>query len=443
MAIRTLMIRKNLDDAKKKREALETRAAELEKREAELIEAIEEASTDEEKEVVRSEVESYEEDKKALDDERGELDDTIEELEGELEKEEEAQDRAAEPKKTEPEKSETREETNTMNKRDALNSIIQREEMQSFLTNVREAIKEQRAITGGELTIPEVLLPIVREETARESKLIPFVNYQRVSGNAREVIMGEIPEAVWTEACGNINELSLIFTDVEVESYAVGGYFAICKATLRDSDYDLAEQLVYALAVAIAKAIDKAIIYGTDVKMPNGIVTELAGGDLATDHVITGQGNTGLDLIQEIIANAGVASSSYGGDRIFVMNGATKAKIQAQTLAANAQGAIVSGFEDRFPATGDRIVEVSADVIPDDNIVVGYFSKYLLAERASMTIERYRETLALQRRDVFIGEAYFDGTPVIPEAFVVMSINTTAPITSATFAPDTANTVSA
>jgi hypothetical protein len=40
---------------------------------------------------------------------------------------------------------------------------------------------------------------------------------------------------------------------------------------------------------------------------------------------------------------------------------------------------------------------------------------------------------------VFKGTARYDGLTVIAEGFVAISINGTTPVTTATFAPDTAN----
>ena len=78
------------------------------------------------------------------------------------------------------------------------------------------------------------------------------------------------------QMCANLNELDLMFNDVEVDGYMVGGFFAICRAKISDSDIDLATEIISALGQSIGYALDKAILYGKGIKMPLGVVTRLA-----------------------------------------------------------------------------------------------------------------------------------------------------------------------
>ena len=50
----------------------------------------------------------------------------------------------------------------------------------------------------------------------------------------------------------------------------------MCNAILEDNDVNLAQEFINSIGIAIAKALDKAIVYGKGVKMPMGIVTRLA-----------------------------------------------------------------------------------------------------------------------------------------------------------------------
>ena len=88
--------------------------------------------------------------------------------------------------------------------------------------------------------------------------------------------MGAIPEAIWTEACAKLNELDFSFNQVEVDGYKVGGVVYICQATLEDSDLNLAYEIMEGMGASIGISVDKAILYGTGVKMPLGIATRLA-----------------------------------------------------------------------------------------------------------------------------------------------------------------------
>ena len=71
--------------------------------------------------------------------------------------------------------------------------------VKAFIGEVRTCIKEKRALSNVGLTIPEVMLDLLKEKATETSKLIKRVNLRPVAGTARQRIMGTIPEAVWTE----------------------------------------------------------------------------------------------------------------------------------------------------------------------------------------------------------------------------------------------------
>lgn len=91
-----------------------------------------------------------------------------------------------------------------------------------------------------------------------------------------------------------------------------------------------------------------------------------------------------------------------------------------------------------MPVAGGEIVELP--FIPDDNIVFGYMDMYLLAERAGTALGQSEHVRFIEDQTVFKGTARYDGIPLIPEAFGVMSLTTTAPVTSVAFPEDKANT---
>ena len=263
MALKVLMLRKRLNDANKNLEALRAKDAELETREAELAQSIEEAATDEERSAVEEEITTYEADKAAHDEAKGNLERQIEELENDLRSEEEKQD-------TTPAKPEERTVAPIMVTRAKIfekfsmqerAEMFEREDVKNWLAEVRSCIKEKRALTNVGLTIPEVFLGLLRQNIENYSKLYRHINVRSLSGTGREVIMGSVPEGIWTECCANLNELTIGFNDVEVDCYKVGGFFKVCNAILEDSNIDLAGELLTAIGQAIGYALDKAILY--------------------------------------------------------------------------------------------------------------------------------------------------------------------------------------
>lgn len=339
----------------------------------------------------------------------------------------------------------------SLERRDA---FFAREDVKGWLANVRaigRTVGQTRTVSGQELLIPEVVLPLIRDSVNKNSKLMKHVNVQRVGGTARQIIMGDIPEAVWTEMCKKLNELKLDFSAAEVDGYKVGGYIAVCNAVLDDSDINLATVIIDALGQAIGYAVDKAIVYGKGTKMPMGFVTRLAQTeapadapanarewkDLSTSNIQTVPEATGSKLFAGIVKAASAAKAKNGNGKFWVMNEATYGSMMAELITFNSAGAIVSGMNMQMPVVGGQIEIL--DFMPDNNIGFGYGSKYLLAERAGTAIESSEHVRFIEDQTVFKVTARMDGMPVIEEAFVLMGIHGTAPTTSISFAADTAN----
>jgi HK97 family phage major capsid protein len=245
-----------------------------------LEKALEEAKTDEEIEAVEEEVNKLDSEQSELDEKKGKLEGEIADLEGELEKL-----NANEPENN-PSPALTGNErskgvVNSMKirgkffngmERAAVQNLIEREEVKEFVTRTREFMEQKRSVTGGELGIPTVFLDILRDTLNQYSKLISKVNLKPIKGKARQNIAGTIPEGIWMETYGKLNELNISFNQVEVDGYKVGGFIAAPNALLEDSDLDLVNEIMF----TISKAIGIANRYGyslcTGTKMPYGIV---------------------------------------------------------------------------------------------------------------------------------------------------------------------------
>jgi len=338
--------------------------------------------------------------------------------------------------------------------RGEIESLITREDVKDFLTRVRGLATEKRAVTGAELTIPDVMLDLLRDNLYRYSKLITKVRVKTVGGKARQNIMGAVPEGIWTEAIGKLNELALSFNQVEVDGYKVGGFIPIPNPTLEDSDLNLANEILDAIGQAIGLGVDKAILYGTGNKMPLGIATRLAQTvqplgwgvnapawvDLHETNLLklNPTGMTPEEFFATLILNLGVAKPNYSiGGTFWAMNRKTRMKLLSKAIAFNAAGAIVAGMNNTMPVEGGDIVELP--FVPDNNIIGGFGELYLLAERAGAQLAVSEHVKFIEDQTVFRGTARYDGMPVFGEGFVIVNIANTTPITTVTFAPDAAN----
>lgn len=333
-------------------------------------------------------------------------------------------------------------------------AIIKDKDVQAFLGTVRSAIKEKRTISNVGITIPNIILPLIEQVWESESQLLPYVHVENLNGTGRQTIMGDIPEAIWTEMCATLNEMALAFNMVEVDGFKLGGFIPVCNAILEDNDVSLAIKVFDAIAKGMAYATDKAIIFGTGTKMPLGIYTRLAQTDgpsdadpakrpwvdLHTSNVKTiASEKTGAALYKELLTNSGVTSNRYArGGKFWAMNEATRLALMAEMLSVNAAGAIVIGVENTMPVIGGDIVVL--EFMPANMIVGGYGRSYLFARRAGMKLASSDEHRFIQDQTVFKGTARADGKPVFPESFVAIGIGGTEPsATGVTFAADTAN----
>lgn len=468
MALKALRLRKKIEIKTAELNALREKDKDFETREAELTRSIEEADTEEDQALVDDEIEKFTREKEEHEEAEKNLEDEIRELEQEMEEVEK------EPPAPQPEgerdkrggvknmqiRANIRELPMNVRAFDALTreertAIVETDEVQQFLSEIRAMGKSKRAISGADLTIPIVFLDLISENMFRYSKLMNRVRVRNVSGEARQTIAGTIPEAVWTEMCGAINELTFRFNQITVDGYKVAGYIPVCNSTLEDSDVDLAGTIVEMISEAIGLAKDKAILYGKGAasKMPLGIVTRLAQTarpsdypanapewvDLHTTNIQKIAADlTGAEFWAALTVALGNTFTTYSrGTQFWAMNSKTRALLKSKMITFTATGDIAANIYATLPIiTGDIDI---LEFMPDGDIVGGYGDLYLWAQRRGMAIEESREYQFIQDNTVFKGKEKADGTPIIPGAFVAVNINGSEVTTAMPFAADEAN----
>lgn len=474
MALKALLLRKRIDSKKAELETLRAKGEALQTREAELETAIGEAQTEEEQGAVEKLVNEFTGERNQHQEAVAALEREIGELEGQLATEERAQN--MEPPENAPANGERREDENTMSRRDHFiacrraygdmtesdaRALVQRSEVQEWISGIRDEMRaakstgQTRAINGVGLTIPPVLLGLIRQNELVYSKVTRHITVTQVNGEGRVLVSGGVPEAVWTDCCANLNELSMTFYQDSFACWKLGGFFSVCNANIEDSDLDLVAEVLSMLGQSLGYTNDKTYLYGTGSNMPLGIVPRLAQTskpegyaatarpwvDLHTSNIKTiANTYTGLALFQQIALAAAAAKGKYSrGEKIWLMNEATYSFIVAQAMSINAAGAIVSGVNGTMPVLGGIIEVLPSSIIPDYNIIAGYFDLYRKVERAGDRFASSEHFRFLSDETVFKGTTRWDGKPIIAEAFVLIGINGTSPTTSATFVGDGAN----
>ena len=337
------------------------------------------------------------------------------------------------------------------------NEIVAQEDVQAFFAKLRSMKGANAALQGGELTIPVIFLDLIAENMYRYSKLLNRVRIRTVGGEARQTIAGTVPEAVWTEMCGVINELTFRFNQVTLDGWKLAGFIPVCNSLLEDSDLALASWIVEMISEALGLGMDKAILYGkgSASHMPLGIVTRLAQTakpegypdtapewvDLHTSNIKSIAADATGTAFWAALQRAVVpAYNRYArGEMFWAMNSKTYGELKARAIATNLSGEFVAMIGGSLPiVSGDIDI---LEFMPDNDIVGGFGDLYLTVIRRGMSIEQSREVQFIQDNTVFKAKMRADGVPVIAGAFVAINIAGSTPATSMQFAADTANTV--
>lgn len=465
--LRVLMLRSEIDALRAQLTPLEQTRDGFAAREEQLRQAIAEATTDEERGVVSTAIDAFEQ-------ERSTNAAEITRIEGEIAQREE-QIRSLEAAQTPPPANHPVSNSGTENNDHERGNVImsnpdrrwfgltyqQRDELlardstKEFLQRFRALREQQNSATGAELGIPTEYMQILRDLTYQNSKLWPYVHSEAIRGHSRQNIVGTGAEAVWTEMLANINEITLDFTQLEMDGYMLAGYMAISNAVLQDdSDLQLLTSILNAMGEANGRALDKAIVYGTGKKMPVGFVTRLAAAttptwwnndqgdftDLHTSHILKLDidSTSGAAFFGTLIEALGIADPKYSDGRVFwVMNRKTHIRLMSKALAFNAAAAITAGINNTFPIVGGDIIEL--EFMADNDIAGGFGSLMRMAEREGMAIASSDIPLFLRNMTVYRSLGRYDGKPARGEAFVMVNFHNTAPTTSISFAADLAN----
>ncbi|GIO63573.1 phage major capsid protein [Paenibacillus cineris] len=428
MALKQIMLRKKIEQRKSALAELLEQETAFQTRSQELEEAINEAATDEEISALEEEINQLDGDKDELDQKKNTLEQEIAGLEGELEELNSKAPSNTPPagqgeersKQTQSQGGETRMRENKFETRAQMLERLNQPEVREFYTTIAKAVSDKRELTGTDIVIPEQVINMIQQRLGDYSTLYREVTVETLNGTARVIMDGAIPEAIWTEMCDPVQELASAFSQTELDGFKVGGFIPVCNAILEDAMINLANYIETRLAMAIAKALDKAILTGTGAaaKQPLGIIPALAS---VTDHNVTSDGTLG-----NIVGNMALIDDGEDGvpvgEVIAVMKRSTYyARIAPQTFLPTADGRLViqTAQSPRLP-DGTRVV--FSQYAPDNTIVLGDFKKYLLGERRGVQLSVSTDVRFIQDQTVFKGTARYDGKPIYPDYFVVITL---------------------
>lgn len=414
--LKQLKIQKALELKRQKLEELKTKAAAILKRSEDTQAALEQAATDEDLSLLESEIGNIEKEQQDLDTEKTNIENEIASLEQELQ---DVQERAKETT------------TQTRTKGAEPMKAINRLEVKELLRNGEyykrsdviefyDKFKNLRAVTGGELTIPEVIVNRIMEILGDYSTLYPLVDKIRVKGTARILFDTDTTAAQWIEQnaalpLGDVGTLAYI----DFDGFKVGKITFVDNYLLQDSVINLDDYVSRKIARAIALALDIAILNGTGAagKQPTGIIPSIPVGNrvsVTSDAPIVefvkpiGLIDTGLDSVGEI--RAVMRRSTYYNHFL------------EMSINVNAAGDVVGRLPNLTRPDLLGIQVTFNNSMAEDEVLYGDFQQYTLVERENITIDNSEHVRFVEDQMAFRGKGRFDGKPTKADAFALVTI---------------------
>jgi HK97 family phage major capsid protein len=425
--LKQLKLTKAIELKRQKLKEIETKAADILKRSEDMKAALEEANNDDDLKTVEVEINNIEAENATVEQEKKTIENEIEQLENELA---EVEERAAASKKDQ--QKQAANQNRDKGDKEAMNRLQVRELIKSGeyykrseVVEFYEKFKNLRAVTGGELVIPEVVVNRIMEILGDYSTLYPIVDKIRVKGTARILIDTDTTPAQWVEMnaalpAGDVGTIA----SLDFDGFKVGKVTFVDNYLLQDSVINLDEYVSKKIARAIALALDAAILNGTGVagKQPSGILPAVPVGNQVTIGAEDGLAafvkpigliDTGLDAVGEITA---------------VMKRSTYyAYLFEYSLNANSAGENVAKLPNLTRPDILGMPVVFNNNMPADQILYGDFDMYTLVERENITIDNSEHVRFVEDQMAFRGKGRFDGKPTKNEAFVLVTVTPTAP----------------
>lgn len=418
MALKQLMLRKKIEQRKATLNELLAQEESLKQRSEQAEAALEEAGDDEQLAAVEEEANAIEAEQKQLNEKKTALEGEIAELEGELEqlnsKVPSNQTRSKQTKQNQ-----RGADMNRLQVRELLKSgeYYQRSEVVEFY----EQFKNLRAVTGGELTIPEIVVNRIMDIMGDFTTLYPLVDKIQVKGTTRILIDSDTAAATWIEQSGALpaGDVGTI-TNVDFDGFKVGKVTFVDNYLLQDSIINLDAYVTKKIARAIAKALDLAIIKGTGAanKQPTGIIPSIP---VANQKSVVADEN----LLKNLVKNIGLIDTGEDsvGEIVAVMKRSTYYnRLVEYSIQVDSSGNVVGKLPNLKNPDLVGLRVVFNNNMDEDKVLFGDFSQYTLVERENITIDSSTHVKFSEDQTAFRGKGRFDGKPVKPEAFAIVTI---------------------
>ncbi len=414
--LKQLKIAKAIEIKRNKLKEIETKAAAILKRSQDAEAALEEAATEEDIKTIEAEITEIEKEQGDVEVEKKTIEAEITDLETELEDVKERASKASKQTQTR-----SKGESESMNKLQVRELLKTGEYYKrSDVVEFYEQFKNLRAVTGGELAIPEVIVSRIMDILGDYSTLYPIVDRIQVKGTARILIDTDTTPATWVEQnaalpVGDVGTLAYL----DFDGFKVGKVTFVDNYLLQDSVINLDEYVSKKIARAIALALDIAILSGTGAagKQPTGILPSIP----AENRTTVAEGAPIAEYVKPIgLIDTG--EDAVGEIRAVMRRSTYYAYFLEMSINVNAEGEVVGRLPNLVRPDILGIPVTFNNSMAADQVLYGEFEKYTLVERENIAIDNSEHVRFVEDQMAFRGKGRFDGKPTKPEAFVLLTI---------------------
>lgn len=418
--LKQLKLRANLKEQKRVEQELRAQKVEFEKRAEELKQSLEESKTQEDIDLVTKSIEDLEKEvlENNVDEKISEVTSEIKKIEQELS---EIDDKTDEVVKTDTKEERGIKKVTNMQVRELLKTgeYYERAEVKNFY----EKFKNLRAVTGEGLTIPQIVIDRIMDIVGDYATLYPLVNKIKVKGTARILLDTDTSAATWIEQSGAlpVGDVGTI-TNVDFDGFKIGKVTFVDNYLLQDSIINIDAYVTKKIARAIALGLDLAILKGTGSanKQPDGIIPKLS-----NDHKVTVTTGKLVDIVKPIaLVDTGKDSV---GEIVSIMHRKTYYnRFLEYSINVDSKGNMVGKLPNLKSPDLLGLRVVFNNNMDENEVLFGDMEKYTLVEREDITIDKSEHVKFTEDQMGFRGKGRFDGKPVDPNAFVLVTIADTS-----------------
>lgn len=279
-----------------------------------------------------------------------------------------------------------------------------------------------RAVSGSELTIPQVIVSRIEDLIGDYGTVFPLCETIAVGGTARILVDTDDTAASWMEDMESTPEPSDVgkLSNVDLDGYLLGKIVRVPNYLLQDSMINLDDYIVKKIARSLAIALDDGVLNGTGTKSMVGIIPSLEAGRKttvsATTDAFLAELVSQISLIDDGNNNSGIITA--------VMRRADYYRyIFPKSVQVNSAGQLVASI----PAQGSRdllgIPVVFNNKIAENNVLFGDFYRYKIAQRQGMTLAASDQPLFEKNMTAYRGIGRYDGKPSLASAFALVTID--------------------